>query len=582
MEEESAVKVGEDPPPKEPAVAPSVDDKDSAKEKERENNPITAPDWTVLQVDPAEDKESAFRRPNKVSTKSKRKRSSASWVEGRHDDAGGIPLPSSSDEGSRQATGGSVSGKFPRNEGKKKPAGKAPDGKAPDGKAPDGKAPDGKAPAVTPTPTSTLEALRARAAAAEDGMTSYCLSEASCISREQMGVIFGRMREIGAVVSELLLRNSFLERRVCELKGGIQEPVPMINKAVAVPAISYAGAAASGIKSGGGESAKAQLANKAGCARTQGVAPTTTTAPVEAPADSIAVLTREGEFTTVTRRKEKGNRGAERNREGNAIKPLPPAVLITPGPSLANATSDEVKKLLVSSFNPIKEGVQVCGLRKMGAVGFIVETKTQLDAAKVLRSPALAGLDLAAAPLEKRNPEVILRGVDSSLEANEVVEAVYTLNRDLLNAPTLEYFNANFIPRYKVGPRDGDSVSWVISLSPSLHAALCKEGRVYVGWSRCPVHNHTRVMRCYRCLGFGHTQRNCSQKEDTCGHCAEKGHRAALCEKKKSGASPVCANCKQDGKRSQHDTMSTDCPRARAARDRLISSTKTTDTDNGL
>ena len=48
--------------------------------------------------------------------------------------------------------------------------------------------------------------------------------------------------------------------------------------------------------------------------------------------------------------------------------------------------------------------------------------------------------------------------------------------------------------------------------------------KVYVGWQTCRIQDFVNVTGCFKSQGFGHTSKYCTEKEDTCGHCAEAGH----------------------------------------------------------
>lgn len=63
---------------------------------------------------------------------------------------------------------------------------------------------------------------------------------------------------------------------------------------------------------------------------------------------------------------------------------------------------------------------------------------------------------------------------------------------------------------------------------------LIKDGRVLVGWSSAHVKAlDTQPMRCFRCMGIGHTRALCPSpvdRGDLCYRCSRPGHKAATCE----------------------------------------------------
>ncbi|PPR03263.1 hypothetical protein CVT24_012827 [Panaeolus cyanescens] len=60
-------------------------------------------------------------------------------------------------------------------------------------------------------------------------------------------------------------------------------------------------------------------------------------------------------------------------------------------------------------------------------------------------------------------------------------------------------------------------------------------------------------IRCLKCQRYGHFAKECTQDEDTCGHCAQKGHRTKFCQNPTKRA---CVSCNAGG----HASYSRDCP----------------------
>ena len=90
----------------------------------------------------------------------------------------------------------------------------------------------------------------------------------------------------------------------------------------------------------------------------------------------------------------------------------------------------------------------------------------------------------------------------------------------------------------------------IVELSRGMHEILINEGRVYVKWRSCKVHDFVNVLRCHRCFAFGHMMREFGIKERLCERCGESGH---LCDWCKNAC--ICRNCKLRGKKSDHSVM---------------------------
>lgn len=98
-----------------------------------------------------------------------------------------------------------------------------------------------------------------------------------------------------------------------------------------------------------------------------------------------------------------------------------------------------------------------------------------------------------------------------------------------------------------------------MSLPATAAKVLVEAGRVMVGWSSARVHAlEARPLRCFRCLGVGHTRALCPSAIDrtaTCFRCGENGHKAAVCVVVK----PRCAICVEAGIPSEHVMGGVNC-----------------------
>ncbi|KAK9731282.1 hypothetical protein QE152_g13795 [Popillia japonica] len=74
-----------------------------------------------------------------------------------------------------------------------------------------------------------------------------------------------------------------------------------------------------------------------------------------------------------------------------------------------------------------------------------------------------------------------------------------------------------------------------------------------IGWVGCRVRKRVTLIRCYRCLDFGHTRAGCNgpDRSDLCVNCCQPGHQVKDCTNK-----PFCRKC-QTG---DHRSDTTKCP----------------------
>lgn len=78
-------------------------------------------------------------------------------------------------------------------------------------------------------------------------------------------------------------------------------------------------------------------------------------------------------------------------------------------------------------------------------------------------------------------------------------------------------------------------------------ADIIRAGNIKIGWTRCTIKERVEIVRCFRCLNFGHKAQGCrgQNRADECVKCGEKNHKAKDCVNK-----PFCTVCKASGHRA--------------------------------
>lgn len=101
----------------------------------------------------------------------------------------------------------------------------------------------------------------------------------------------------------------------------------------------------------------------------------------------------------------------------------------------------------------------------------------------------------------------------------------------------------------RTGPRGMGSV--IVKCPVTTAKVLTDTGKVPIGWSSAGVQAlGQRPLRCFKCLGVGHTKPMCpsaANREELCFRCSREGHRASDCT-----AAPHCAVCAEAGKPAKH------------------------------
>lgn len=100
----------------------------------------------------------------------------------------------------------------------------------------------------------------------------------------------------------------------------------------------------------------------------------------------------------------------------------------------------------------------------------------------------------------------------------------------------------------------------IIEVDERTNELILSQGKINIGWKRCPVFNHISVKRCFKCWGYHHIARNCIRNV-VCHKCAgnHNSNECATNEKK-------CINCIYKNQtynlkiKDDHNALSPDCP----------------------
>lgn len=175
-------------------------------------------------------------------------------------------------------------------------------------------------------------------------------------------------------------------------------------------------------------------------------------------------------------------------------------------------------KTVRQKVDPGVTGDSIAKLRRTMAGDLLIEINGGTSAAEVMRAEVQRSLGPAARvrKLEEKAP-VEIRDIDTEATKEEVLEAVASLDQDArLVSLRLAY---------------GGAQTAVVALSSTAARRLCSVGRLRVGLVFARVRSVELPDRCYKCLAFGHTRRNCGgiERGDCCWRCGGEGHKARDC-----------------------------------------------------
>lgn len=153
--------------------------------------------------------------------------------------------------------------------------------------------------------------------------------------------------------------------------------------------------------------------------------------------------------------------------------------------------------------------------------------------------PVLDGVASVVRPTKMA--DIRISGLDDSVTKEKVAAAVARTGQ----------CSTDLVKVLEIRPGPGGMGAVIVQCPINAAKALADVGKILVGWSSAKVQAlEQRPLRCYRCLGLGHTRTTCTSsnaRDKLCFRCGCEGHLASDC----TGALR-CAVCADAGRRSDH------------------------------
>lgn len=129
------------------------------------------------------------------------------------------------------------------------------------------------------------------------------------------------------------------------------------------------------------------------------------------------------------------------------------------------------------------------------------------------------------------NPRLLIKNVNlDGLESpDDILDNIVSLNSFLnTKKPYIK-----FVTELKYR----NSTNIVIEVTPALRKVLLQEGSLFIGWKKSSVQDHLRVLKCFKCCSYGHTEKVC-KSDLICPKCT-RNHKLKECDSEV----PQCINC---------------------------------------
>ncbi|CAH1106619.1 unnamed protein product [Psylliodes chrysocephalus] len=180
----------------------------------------------------------------------------------------------------------------------------------------------------------------------------------------------------------------------------------------------------------------------------------------------------------------------------------PGLVIKSQGSSINN---DDVLKDIQKHIHPGDKNIRIDSIKKVRG-GIIVNCEND-DSLKNLKSCVnnALGSKYSVEQINKFNPRLILKDVNLNDKQpnDDLLNEIFTLN-DLIDNFSLNEMKIVAVLNFN------NKSNIIFETTPNLRKCIIAKGFLYVGWKKCFVNDHLRIIKCKKCHSFGHTEKTCT------------------------------------------------------------------------
>lgn len=237
----------------------------------------------------------------------------------------------------------------------------------------------------------------------------------------------------------------------------------------------------------------------------------------------------------------------------SVVNKCQPVILKPKTKQSGHKTKEDLKK----NVNPTNLKISDIAARNNGVVEIMCESEGERDIVKSAVEEKLSGSYDIKVPVLKK-PKIFITGISESLNEMQIERSLKEQNEMLSES---EVKCIMVMKAKKKDNRQYEFWSAVVELDSKSFQAVMGVGKVNIGWDRCRVYEQIRIKRCFKCLGFNHESKECTNKE-CCRNCGGE-HNSRNCEEPEK---IECVNCVLSNKRLHlnldvnHKSMDYECP----------------------
>lgn len=222
-------------------------------------------------------------------------------------------------------------------------------------------------------------------------------------------------------------------------------------------------------------------------------------------------------------------------------------------------TGEEVLNQIRETVNARDGWVKVERVRKVKDRRVIVGCATEEERKKVKERLEKANDRLSVEDVVNKKPLVMLKDVFSYNTDQEVLNALKNQNRAIFVDQSEEGSNIEICFRRKT--RNPHACHIVMRVPTVIWQRMTEAEVVHIDLQKVRVVDHSPLVQCTLCLGYGHSKKLCKENVAKCSHCGGP-HIRAECAEWIANVPPTCCNCKHAGidGSAEHNAFSQACP----------------------
>lgn len=225
---------------------------------------------------------------------------------------------------------------------------------------------------------------------------------------------------------------------------------------------------------------------------------------------------------------------------------------------IQNQQKGKAQKILKEKVDLLQHDISIDAVKEVSKGAVFISCRDQTSKQKLKdQVNATMGNDFSVEEVSDKKPKLIILGVEKDMiDKGKIAIKDYIVKQNQLvcdNEEDLVITDSFFS---KKNPSFGNVV---LETTGELGRVLLARGKIKINWQSCKVEQHVKLFKCFKCCGFNHMAKNCTNNK-TCAKCTGN-HDTLSC----TSDSLKCINCERSNQKLNtnfnvcHDSRSKNC-----------------------